>query len=55
MERTAVVIRQVDTEIVDAVGLGADQRVVAVVEKRDRKAAAEMRDAGKFPAFGETV
>ncbi len=41
----------IDAIVIDAVRLGADQRVVAVVDQRYREAGAETRDAGKFPSL----
>jgi len=43
-----VMIGFVDPKIVDAGGLGAEQGIVAEVDKSHRKTRIEVRDAGKF-------
>src|ERR1700678_2146569 len=55
MQRSRGVLRLIHTKVVDAIGLGSQQRVVAVVEQRHRKTAAEMSDTGNRPAFCATV
>lgn len=45
-----VIIGFVDAKIVDAVGLGTEQGIVAEVNKSHRKTRIEVRDAGEFPA-----
>src|SRR5580658_3116371 len=51
IERASGIVRFVDTKVVDAVWLGTKQRVVAEVDERHGKSAAEMGDAGEFPSF----
>src|SRR6202451_3486753 len=55
IERAGSVLRFVDAVVVDAVGLGPEQGVVAVVEQGDGKAAAEVGDARDGPAFGGAI
>src|ERR1700761_301147 len=43
----AVVVRLVNARIVDAVRIRSDERIVTVVDHRDREAAGKMTDAGK--------
>ena len=50
-----VIIGFVDAKIVDAVGLGPEQGIVAEVNKSHRKTRIEVRDAGEFPAGRQPV
>lgn len=48
VQRLTVMIGFVDAKIVDAVGLGAEQGIVAEANKSHRKTRTEVRDAGEF-------
>ncbi len=51
----AAVVGLVDAAVVDAVGIGPDQRVVSVVDHGDGKSAGEAGDAGERPSAGEAI
>src|SRR5208282_123088 len=55
IERSGRVLRFVNSVVIDAVWLRAEQGVVAVVEQRHREAAAEMSDPGNRPAAGPAI
>src|SRR5579875_4185825 len=51
IQTSTAVIRQIEAEIVNAIGKAAHQRIVAIRMKRDRKAGAAARYAGDGPSF----
>src|SRR5580658_890492 len=57
-EPTRNILRFIDTVVVDAVGFGSEQGIVAIVEQGHGKTAAEVGDAGDrptlCPAVGDT-
>jgi hypothetical protein len=55
VQRLTVLVGFVDAEIVDAVGLGAEQGIVAEVDQSHRKTRTQVRAAGKFPARRQPV
>ena len=55
VQRSQPVIRQIESEIVDAVGFCAQQGIIAEAVQRDWEAAAEARDAGERPTFGPAI
>jgi hypothetical protein len=54
-QRARRVLRFIDAIVVDAVRLGPQQRIIAVVEQSHRKTAAVVRDAGDRPAAGPPI
>ena len=55
MERAAVVVRFIDAAVVNAVGISPNERVIAIVDHRDGKAAGKMSNAGEHPFTAEAV
>src|SRR5271156_4885547 len=55
MKRPAAIIWLIDAKIVDAVRLGPEQRIIAVVHQRDRKSRTEARNPGKLPSLRQTI
>src|ERR1700728_199468 len=55
IERTPGVVGFIYAEVVDAVRLGSDQGIVAIVDEGDGKSRAEMGNAREFPALRPSV
>lgn len=55
IERTTIVIRFIDTIVVDAIRLRPEQRIVPVLDERHRQTRTEMGDPREFPALCPAV
>ena len=55
IEIAGIEIGLIHTEVVDAIGLGAKQRVIAEVDKRHRQSSAETDDPGELPPLGPAI
>jgi len=55
MKRTAVGVGLVNAAVVDAVRIGSNEGVIAVIDHGDGKPAGDMSNAGDGPASGEAA